>query len=91
MALALAPAEITHWQVILGIGAVVIVVVALLLGLLLRIVGSIAAGVQQLGNVAKEVAANTVNIKTALAVVSSLDEVADEAGRHAELLGVQTQ
>jgi HAMP domain-containing protein len=91
MVLALAPAEITFWQVILGIGAAVIVAVALLLGLLLRTVGSIAAGVQQLGDVAQEVAANTVNIKVALAVGGTLDEVVGEARRHAELLGVQAQ
>ncbi len=91
MALALAPAEITFWQVILGIGAVVIVAVILLLGLLLRIVGSIADGVQQLGDVAQGVAANTDNIKVALTVIDTLDEVVGEAGRHAQLLGVQAR
>ncbi len=88
MVLALGPEGVTFWQEILAIGAVVLVVVALLLGLLLRIVGSIAASVQRLGDVAQGVAANTANIKIALAVVGTLGEVVDEAGRHAELLGV---
>jgi uncharacterized protein HemY len=91
MVLALAPAEIAFWQVILVIGAVVIVAVILLLGLLLRIVGSICAVVQQLSDVAQGVAANTDSIKAALTVIDTLDEVVDEAGRHARLLGVQAR
>ncbi|MGH8963945.1 MAG: hypothetical protein ACRDXB_01260 [Actinomycetes bacterium] len=88
MVLALAAEEITFWQVILIIGAVVIVAVIALLSLLLRFVGSIEASVQAVGNVAQGVAGNTANIKVALAVVDSLDEVADELRRHAQLLGV---
>jgi hypothetical protein len=77
------------WQLCLIIGAVVIVAVIVLLGLLLRIVGSIDNGVRQLGVAALGVAANTDNIKFALTVIDTLDEVVDEAGRHAQLLGVQ--
>ncbi|MGH3523650.1 MAG: hypothetical protein ACRDU4_12715 [Mycobacterium sp.] len=91
MVLALAPADVAFWQVILVIGAIVIVAVIVLLGLLLRIVGSIGDGVQQLGDVARGVAANTDNIKAALTVIDTLDEVVDEAGRHAQLLGVQAR
>ncbi|MGH3595055.1 MAG: hypothetical protein ACRDUT_03630 [Mycobacterium sp.] len=91
MVLALAPADVAFWQVILVIGAIVIVAVIVLLGLLLRIVGSIGDGVQQLGDVAQGVAANTDNIKAALTVIDTLDEVVDEAGRHAQLLGVQAR
>jgi hypothetical protein len=91
MALALAAEEITFWQVILLIGAVVIVAVIALLSLLLRFVGSIEASVQRLGDVAQGVAGNTANIKIALAVAASLDEIADEARRHARLLGVGTK
>lgn len=87
--MALTPSEITFWQVILVIGAVVLVAVILLLGLLLRIVGSINDGVRQLGDVAQAVAANTDNIKVALTVIDTLDEVVNETGRHAQLLGVQ--
>lgn len=79
------------WQLSLGIGAVVIVAVMLLLGLLLRIVGSIGDGVQQLGDVAQQVAANTDNIKVALTVLGTLNEVEDEVGRHAQLLGVRAR
>jgi hypothetical protein len=88
MALALAAEEIAFWQVILVIGAVVLIAVIALLSLLLRLVGSIEASVQQVGGVAQGVAGNTANIKIALAVADSLDEIADEARRHAALLGV---
>jgi len=90
MVLALASAEITLWQIILILGAVVIVAVIALLSLLLSFVGSIEATVQGLGSVARGVAGNTGHIKIALAVADSLDEIADEAGRHARLLGVGT-
>ncbi|MGH4008168.1 MAG: hypothetical protein ACRDTH_08445 [Pseudonocardiaceae bacterium] len=91
MVLALVAEEITFWQVLLVIGAIVIVAVAALLSLLLYLVGSIEASVQRLGGVAQGVAGNTANIKIALAVIDSLDEVVDEAGRHARLLGVGAQ
>ena len=88
MIVALAAEEIMFWEVTLAIGAVVIVVVIALLSLLLSFVRSIETNVQRLGNVAQGVAGNTANIKIALAVADSLDEVVDEAGRHARLLGV---
>jgi hypothetical protein len=40
------------------------------------------------GDAARKVASNTANIKVALSVAASLDEIADEARRHAGLLGV---
>lgn len=88
MILALAAEEITFWQITLIIAAVVIIAVIALLGLLLYLVRSIETNVHRLGSVAQGVAANTANIKVALAVIDSLDEVVDEAGRHARLLGV---
>ncbi|MGH3812794.1 MAG: hypothetical protein ACRDUV_10110 [Pseudonocardiaceae bacterium] len=88
MVLALAAEEITFWQVILVLGAIVLVAVIALLSLLLYLVGSIETSVQRLWDVAQGVGGNTANIKVALAVIDSLDEVADEAGRHAQLLGV---
>jgi hypothetical protein len=91
MVLALAAEEITFWQIILIIGAVVIVAVIALLSLLLYLVGSIETSVQRLGGVAQGVAGNTANIKVALAVADSLDEVMDEARRHAQLLGVEAR
>jgi ABC-type sulfate transport system permease subunit len=88
MLLALAAEDINLWQITLIAGAVVIVAVIALLSLLLVFVRSIETGVQQLWDVAKGVASNTGNIKIALAVADSLDEVAEEARRHARLLGV---
>ena len=90
MVLALAANEISFWQTILVLGAVVIIAVIALLSLLLYLVNSIGARVQGLQKVALGVADNTANIKVALAVASSLDEVMDEARRHARLLGVGT-
>jgi hypothetical protein len=91
MVLALAAEEITFWQVTLAVGAVVIVAVIALLSLLLYLVGSIETGVQRLWDVAQGVRGNTANIKVALAVADTLDEIADEARRHARLLGVGAQ
>jgi hypothetical protein len=88
MILALAAEEIMFWEVALAVGAVVVVTVILLLSALLSFVRSIETNVQGLGAVAQGVAGNTANIKIALAVADSLDEVVDEAGRHARLLGV---
>lgn len=88
MILALAAEETTLWQTTLVAGAVVLVAVLALLSLLLYLVGSIETSVQRLGGVAQGVGSNTANIKVALAVADSLDEVMDEARRHARLLGV---
>jgi hypothetical protein len=88
MVLALAPEDATFWTVTLALGAVVLVAVIALLSLLLYLVRSIEASVHQVGDVAQGVAGNTANIKIALAVADSLDEIADEARRHAALLGV---
>lgn len=91
MVLALAAEEITFWQVMLAVGAVVLVAVIALLSLLLRLVGSIEPSVRQLWDVAQGVRGNTANIPIALAVADTLDEIADEARRHARLLGVGAQ
>lgn len=87
MILALAAEGIMFWEVALAIGAVVIIAVIMLLSALLSFVHSIEINVQRLGDEAKGVAGNTANIKIALVVADSLDEVVDEAGRHARLLG----
>jgi len=91
MVLALAPQDITFWEITLAIGAVVIVAVIALLSLLLSLVGSIETNVRRLRDVAQDVRSDTANIKVALAIVESLDEVTAEARRHAELLGVGTR
>jgi len=91
MVLALAPQDITFWEITLAIGAVVIVAVIALLSLLLSLVGSIETNVRRLRDVAQDVRSDTANIKVALSIVESLDEVTAEARRHAELLGVGTR
>jgi len=91
MVLALAPQDITFWEITLAIGAVVIVAVIALLSLLLSLVGSIETNVRRLRDVAQGVRSDTANIKVALSIVESLDEVTAEARRHAELLGVGTR
>ncbi len=88
MPIELAPEELALWYVALAVGAVVIIVVIALLGLLLYLVGAIERGARQLLAVAGGVAGNTSSIKVALDVADTLDEVAAEAGRHARLLGV---
>jgi hypothetical protein len=91
MVLALAPQETTFWGIILAVGAGVIVAVIALLSLLLSFVRSIETNVQRLRDVAQDVRGDTANIKVALAVADSLDQVAEEARRHAQLLGVGAQ
>jgi hypothetical protein len=88
MALALAAEEITFGQVILVVGAIVLVAVIALLSLLLSLVRSIETSVHRLGGAVQGVAGNTANIKVALAVADSLNEVMDEMRRHARFLGV---
>lgn len=88
MVLALTAEETLFWEVALAIGAVVVIAVIILLSALYAFAGSIETNVRRLGGVAQGVAGNTANIKTALTVSDSLDEVVDEAGRHAGLLGV---
>jgi hypothetical protein len=86
---ALPAEEVVLWQVSLTVGAVVIIVVIALLGLLLSFVRNIEAGAKGLLAVGGGVAKNTNNISTALTVADTLDAITDEAVRHAGLLGVK--
>ncbi|MDQ4144039.1 MAG: hypothetical protein M3198_09910 [Actinomycetota bacterium] len=85
--LALAPEEISAWQIALGIGGVVLVAVILLLGLLLRFVNQIDRGVQILWDTATRFAANTATLWQIDAVAYTLEELRDEVRHHDELLG----
>lgn len=85
--LALAPEEISAWQIALGIGGVVLVAVILLLSLLLRFVNQINRGVQVLWDTATRFAANTATLWQIDAVGHTLEELRDELRRHDELLG----
>ncbi len=85
--LALAPEEISAWQIALGVGGVVLVAVILLLGLLLRFVNQIDRGVKVLWDTATRFAANTATLWQLDHVGHTLEELGDELRRHDELLG----
>ncbi len=76
--LALAHAERTLWYVSLGLGLVVALVVAGMLLLLLRYLGSIQANVGGLLENAGKVAENTANIPQLEATAPVLDRIAAE-------------
>lgn len=79
--------EAVLWQITLVVGAVVLIVVIALLTLLLHLVRSIELAGGRLLGVAQEVAGNTTRINDVNAVVSTLEEIGDEADQHARLLG----
>jgi hypothetical protein len=89
MVVAMAAEEVALWEVALGIGAVVLIVVIALLGMLLSMVRSIESGAGELLAVGGSVAENSRNIPIALTVADDLDVITAEAGRHAQLLGVK--
>lgn len=76
----------TFWQITLGMGFVVLLVVIALLTLLLRYVRDIDEGVEGLTGRAKAVAANTVAIQQLPTTASVLREIRDEALIHQDLL-----
>lgn len=88
MVLALTTEQSAFWQVSLAVGGVVLVVVIGLLTLLLYLVRSIDIEATRLLGVAGQVAGNTSQVKGVGAVVSTLEEIGDEANAHARLLGV---
>lgn len=85
--LALSDQEITLWLVALAVGAVVIVAVIALLGMLLYLIRSIDAGATRLRTAAGTMAGHTHQIREVGAVDSRLQEVGQEAQRHVELFG----
>lgn len=88
MALALTTEQAAFWQVSLAVGGVVLIVVIALLSLLLYLVLSIDREAKQLLGVAVEVLGNTNQVAGVGTVVSTLEDVGDEANAHARLLGV---
>ena len=68
-----------YWWIALGIGLAAAVVVAILLLLLLRSVSSIDKSVDELLEVAGQVAANTANIPQLEATAPVLAQIVDEA------------
>lgn len=84
---ALVPEELTLWQVIVGVGAVVIAVVVLLLTFLLRVVREIDVGVGAILDVAGEVVANTVNLEALETTLAGCEAIREEVAHHNEFLG----
>ena len=76
--LALAHSERTLWYVSLGLGLVVALVLAAMLLLLLRYLGSIRSNVNDLLENAGKVAENTANIPDLEATAPVLDQIAAE-------------
>ena len=79
----------TFWQISLGVGAVVVLVVAALITLLLRLLKDIDAGVEAASAMAKDVAANTVAIEELPTTAAVLRDIREEAQIHYDLLSKQ--
>lgn len=84
--LALTPTYETFWLISLGIGAVVLVVVIALLTLLLKLVRDIDVGVREVWETATRLASNTATTWQLRETAKRLDELAEEAAHHDELL-----
>lgn len=74
------------WWAALGAGLVVAVVLVILLESLLRRVHEIERGVDQIWHNGKLVARNTATVWMLNTTAEAVDEIAEEATRHAELL-----
>ena len=79
----------TFWQITLGMGAVVLLVVIALLTLLLRLVQDIDTGVETLTTSAKGVAANTAAIQQLPTTAKVLRDIREEALIHDDFLSKQ--
>lgn len=84
--LALTGEQITFWQISLGMGAVVIVVVIALLTFLFMLVREIDAGANGVLSTAVSVLGNTSQISKLGTTASALEEIKQEALRHDALL-----
>jgi hypothetical protein len=84
--LALTAGEQTVWQVTVGLGAVVVLVVITLLTFLLRLVRDIDEGVGDVLGVAGGVSANTGNIVKLATTASAVEAIKREAVLHLGLL-----
>ena len=69
----------TYWAIALSIGLAAAIIVAVLLGLLLKYVGSIRRSVDGLLETAGNVGANTANIPQLAATAPVLAQIVDEA------------
>lgn len=75
------------WWLAVGLGAVVLLVAVALLEYFTRLVEQIEEASETIWMTGKQVAANTATTWQLGRTSERLDLLADEAGRHAELLG----
>lgn len=83
----LSPGEITYWQVILVLGAVVIVAVVILLSMLVAFVKRINAGVNGVAGTLVAITENTKDTKLIPTTGDGLDLVLAEGLQHHLFLG----
>ncbi len=79
------------WQIVLGMGLVVIIVVIALLTLLHRLVRDIDVGVDSLWTVTKRLAQNTTGLYQLAGTGSVLRALREEMIRHDKLLSEEDQ
>lgn len=79
----------TFWQIALGMGAIVVLVVIALLTLLLRVINDIDSGVEELTATAVAVAGNTAAIRELPTTASVLRDISEEAQIHHDFLAEQ--
>lgn len=89
--IALSDTTRTLWSVTLLVGVVVLVVVVLLLTVLLRRVRAIDDGVRQIYESAGPLAANTATTWQLEQTAVELERLAEEAGRHDQMLDRKLQ
>jgi hypothetical protein len=89
--IALSDTDQTMWYVALGIGLVVVLVVAALMLLLLSFIKAIEARVGALLELAGMVAANTENIPQLEATAPVLEQIVEEAGVQDGYMNALTQ
>ena len=89
LALAISSAHTVYWEVSLGLGFVVILVVIAVLTLLHRLVEDIDVGVDSLWTVTKELAQNTTGMYQFAGTSSIALALRDELIRHDKLLAEQ--
>lgn len=87
MLLALAPEEITYWQVILVLGLVVIVAVVVLLSLLIAFVKKIDSGVVKVRDTLEAITHNTAHTALIPKTGDGVDLVLAEGLQHHLFLG----
>lgn len=84
---ALGVQQASLWQIALAVGGVVVVAVIALLGLLLYLLKSVDRGARELQGLAQRITERTHRLHELDVLRSSVQELGQEAQRHAELFG----